>query len=169
MNLLTALRQRVHGMLAIARTTAPADESGSIQRLQLLVRGSGAPAELRDPVRSMQIFGLASSPIPGAHHLVVFLDGDRSKGVAIASEDPRYRPEPAEGETILFNAFGMSIAMSSGGVAINPNGQKVTIDGTLDVTGDIRWNTATSATAASSHEHTNGNNGANTGAPVAGS
>lgn len=169
MNLLASLHQRVQALLGVARTTAPADEGGAVQQLQVLMRGSGAPAELRGPIPSMQLFGVASSPMPGAHHVVVFLGGDRSKGVAIASNDPRYRPKPAPGEMIVFNAFGMTIALRSSGITINPNGKPVTVDGDLDVTGEIRWNTGSTATAASTHDHTNGNNGANTGAPVPGS
>ncbi len=167
MNIVARIQQRILNALGIGATTAAAVESGGVQSLQ--IRVFGAASATKDPVPSMQDFGLASGPMPGCHVAVLHLSGDPTKGVVIASNDPRYRPAPAEGETILFNAFGMQIAMASSGITINPNGQPVTIDGDLHVTGDVIWNTGSTATAASTHTHGNGNQGANTTAPNAGS
>lgn len=173
MNILGRLHQRVLNAIGIGQTTADATEAAGVQSLQ--IRVFGAASATKDPVPSLQDFGLASGLMPGCHVAVLHLTGDPTKGVVIASNDPRYRPAPEPGETILFNAFGMQVAMGSGGITINPNGQSVTVEGDLHVTGQVYGQYGTAGQIGlGTHIHSQGNDShgdteADTSPPIAGS
>ena len=53
----------------------------------------GYKDELRPAVRRISTVGLSDMPLPGAKAVVVYPGGQRSLGVIIATEDPRYRPK----------------------------------------------------------------------------
>lgn len=135
MRALASLGHRILGMIGISATTAAANESSGTQTLQVQILGLGNPVELRDPIPSVQQFGFASSPVPGASHVIGFLGGDRAKGVAIASNDPRFRPTGMKsGESMMYDNQGRQIYLSAAGIVINANGSSVTVNGATTVT-----------------------------------
>ncbi|HET6606750.1 MAG TPA: phage baseplate assembly protein [Rhodopila sp.] len=130
-----AVINRLLGMFGVSRTTAAANEAGGIQTLQVQILGSGVIAELREPVPSAQHFGFASSPVPGASHVIVFLGGDRTKGIAIASNDPRYRPTGMKpGESMQYDDQGRQIYLSASSIVVNAKGAPVTVNDATTVT-----------------------------------
>lgn len=118
---------------SIPISSAPTNETGSGQTVQLTHR----TGELQDGVQSMQLYGFASSPNSGTDHLVIYLEGDRNKGVAIASNDQRVRPKNmAGGEVQIYDASGQFFYLKTGKSAlINAiNECVIQIDGTPIVT-----------------------------------
>ena len=79
-------------------------EAGGAQFLAVkLMAGEDHPQ-----VPVMQHFGLASAPLTGSEALIIFLGGDRSNGVVVATDDPRYRPLHLEpGEIAIYSAGDM--------------------------------------------------------------
>ena len=137
---ISRLARRVLMAAGVGRVLG-SDESKSTQILQVAFPGSAtAGPEVRE-IPSLQLFGFRSRPKPGADVVAVFLSGDRSKGVIIASGDQRYRVTVlAEGDAIMEDAFGHSIHMSSAGIAVQ---------GTMTVTGDVIAN----GISLINHEH----------------
>jgi phage gp45-like len=104
--------RRVLALAGIPRSTAPAVETSNIQTVQVTHQVTG---EVQDGVPSMQLFGFASSSNPGTDHFVIYLEGDRSKGVAIASNDQRVRPKGLlGGESKVYDASGQFIYLQAG-------------------------------------------------------
>jgi phage baseplate assembly protein V len=125
--------------LGLGRVTL-INDSGPAQVAQ--VRGN--ELELRHiPVAGL--YGLASHPLPGADVVVVYLGGDRGKGVVIATADRRYRLRNlAPGETALYTDEGDVVKLSRGrvvevvaGTELRITAPLVTISGDLRVVGDI--------------------------------
>lgn len=136
--MIEALRQRITMMLGIGTTTKAADESAAVQQLQVSILAAGSGTELRDNLPVMQFYGFASSPVIGARYLIGFLSGDRKKGVAFASSDPRYRPTNLKlGEVMIHDNQGRQVYLSASGIVVNANGSPVTINGNVQVNGTI--------------------------------
>lgn len=164
-----AVLNRVLGLCGISKTTNTADDTGGVQKLQVQILGSGVTPELRDPLPSAQQYGFASSPVPGASHVVIFLGGDRTKGIAVASNDPRYRPTGMKpGEAMVHDNIGNQVYLSQSGlditgatsITLTAGGHTLSISAAGVVIDGIVFGT---------HTHGNGNDGANTTAPIAGS
>jgi len=111
------------------------DAARKLQALQIkLLQG-----ELKDRVEHFEPFGLTAHALPGAEHLTVFLDGDRSHGVTLAVCDRRYRVQglPAGG-VALYDADGSKVVLSADGLITLTAATKVVIDAPLlHVQGDI--------------------------------
>jgi phage gp45-like len=125
----------------------------------------------------MQHFGFSSVPPAGSDGIAIFLSGDRSNSAIIATNNATTRPKnKAAGETVVFNAFGMSIYLSQNGITINGGGKPISITNcpTLTQNGDIH---ATGAVVAGfggadqvglqTHQHGTGTAAAGTVAPTA--
>lgn len=125
MRALEQLWRRIARSFGLGYVTAPPIETGTIQKLQIGLPGG----EIRDGIPSMQLFGFASSPEVGADALAIFINGDRSNGLVIGTNDQRYRPTGMKpGEVMFYDAFGKSIYLSQTGIVINANGQNVTLN-----------------------------------------
>jgi len=67
-------------------------------------------------VEHFEPFGFTSKPLPGAEHITLFLDGDRSHGVTIVVADRRYRlTDLADGESALHDAYGNKVHLKKDG------------------------------------------------------
>ncbi len=132
MNRMLPLWRRVAMTFGVGRTSRAADESGPVQKLQIVMTGQ----EVRDGVPSLQLFGVASSPPIGTDHHLAFLSGDRSNGVAIASNHQGYRPRRlAPGEVWIYDAFGRSVQFTAaGGIVVAANAAPVTVNGATTLT-----------------------------------
>lgn len=83
---------------------ARVNDAKKLQRLQV----NGLADEVRDNVLRLQNFGHTGHPLPGCEVVIVSVGGSRDNAVAIAADDPRYRPTDLEpGETATYNAFGV--------------------------------------------------------------
>ena len=168
MNPLQRLAARVSMALGIGRQTSDTDESQGTATLQ-----AALPAgELRSDLPLVQQFGFCSRPIPGCDVIVAYQSGDRSKGVVIATGHQPSRPQDLQpGEVcVLHPPTGSRIWLQQdGSILLKPASGLVTLDGALMVTGTITApEVVINGVAHSSHEHTNGNDGQDTGGPIAG-
>lgn len=136
------------------------DDGGPIQKLQVAL----SPFELADLVRASE-FGFASWPPDNCQAVVLFVNGDRTNAVAVATHDIVSRFKLGnKGESALFDANGADgvsgkwIWLKKGaGIEIEANGEPVVIKdasaitasakagGTMDVTlntggGDVTLN-----------------------------
>ncbi|PZW46847.1 phage baseplate assembly protein V [Humitalea rosea] len=107
---LAPLQRRI--MLAVSRGVlrAVADAEG-IQQLQVTMLAG----ETRDAVERMQPYGLSAVPLPGAQCVVICVGGNRDHPIAIAVDDPRFRPTDLQpGEVRLYNdQAGVSITLKN--------------------------------------------------------
>ncbi|AQS88276.1 bacteriophage protein [Neoasaia chiangmaiensis NBRC 101099] len=133
---MTRLARRISMALGIGRQTADTNESTSTPTVQVALNGG----ELRSDVPMVQLYGFASRSVPGSDVIVVFQDGDRSRGVAVATGDQRNRPTDLQpGEVCVFHPqTGSRIWMKAdGSIAIVPHNGQALLDGTLTVTKDV--------------------------------
>lgn len=109
--MLAPLARRVANLIARGAVTA-VDASGMQQRVQLRLLAG----ESKDAVEHFEPYGFTSNPLPGAEHLTLFLDGDRSHGVTVVVNDRRYRLTalPAGG-VALYDPSGSYIKLLNDG------------------------------------------------------
>lgn len=112
-------------------------DDGPIQMVQVQL----SPLELADLRRASE-FGLASWPPDGCGAVVLFVNGDRSNGIVVATHDlPSRFKLLAKGETALFDANGTNGAAGKwiwlkkgAGIEIQAHGEAVTVNGAKGVT-----------------------------------
>lgn len=154
------LFRRVMNAMGLARVTA-SDDSGATQRLQLDF-GAG---EVQDNRFRLSEWGFASRPLPGADAVVVFLGGDRSSGLVIATGDRRYRIHLEAGEVAIHDDLGHAVKLGRAGIHFNGGGHNITIDNAPQIIatgGDILADTV----SLKNHVHTGVQPGAGlSGAP----
>ncbi|AAW62085.1 Bacteriophage protein [Gluconobacter oxydans 621H] len=143
MTSLARLARRVAMAFGLGRQTADTDESRSTATVQVALTSG----ELRSDVPMMQLYGFASRPVPGSDLALMFLTGDRTRAVAVASGDQRGRPadlspgdvavyHPKTGSRIWLKGDGsIEIAPAAGKLTITAD---VTLNGGLNATGDIK-------------------------------
>ena len=125
------LWRRVQLMSSWGRVTF-SDDSRSAQLLQVKLNDS----ETRDDTPRIAEFGLTSRPPYGSDVLVVFLGGDRSKGVVVATAHQGSRPKGLlAGETMLYDLWGKSVYLTkAGGIVVEAQGAPVTVNNATTVT-----------------------------------
>ncbi|QCO13989.1 phage baseplate assembly protein V [Azospirillum brasilense] len=141
-----ATMERLYGrlMMAIGRgRITSVNDGGNVQKLQVQL---GAD-EVRDATPRLVEYGLTSVPPAGTDVLAVFLGGDRSNGVVVATGHQASRPKGLKvGEVCVYDDQGQEIRITRAGIVIKGAGKPITIQGTpkvrletdrLEVTGDI--------------------------------
>ncbi|UPG86861.1 phage baseplate assembly protein V [Luteibacter aegosomatis] len=123
--------RRVLATIGRGRVTSSRDD-GPAQ----LVQAKLGPLEVRDNTPRLAEFGFTSRPPPGADAVLVFIGGDRSNGVIIATGDQGSRPRNLEvGETKIYDLFGRFIHFTKdGGIVIEAHGSPVTVNNATTVT-----------------------------------
>lgn len=107
------------------------DDSGQAQTLQVQL-GSD---EVRDNTPRLAEYGFTSNPPDGSHVTVLFVGGDRSNGVVIATNDPETRKRNlAPGEAAVYDNTGKWVYLQADGIEIEAAGQPVTVNGATSVT-----------------------------------
>lgn len=119
------------------------DDSGNVQVLQVRL----GQDEVRDGTPRLAEYGLTSVPPIGSDAIVIFIGGDRSAGVAVATGNQGARPKGlAVGEVAIHDDQGQMVHITRSGITIKGAGKPVTIQDTpkvrieadrLEVTGDI--------------------------------
>lgn len=125
------LWRRVQLMSSWGRITY-SDDSKNAQLLQVKLNDS----ETRDDTPRIAEFGLTSRPPAGSDVLMVFLGGDRSKGVVVATAHQSSRPKDlAASETMLYDLWGKSVYLTQGGgIVVEAKGTPVTVNNATTVT-----------------------------------
>ncbi|CAM2761308.1 hypothetical protein CFR75_06035 [Komagataeibacter xylinus] len=166
MSFLPRVARGVMMLIGIGRQTADTDEAPATPTVQAtLLKG-----EIHSDMPLMQHAGFACRPLADSDHVIVFIGGNRQRGVSIASNDQNSRPKDLQpGETCIYSpATGSRIWLKAdGSIALLPANNKVTTPGDFTAGGIITGNEVVAqGKKLSSHEHSNGNNGADTGPPV---
>ncbi len=154
------LWQRMQSMFAMGRITASSDD-GPTQRHQVAL----GPDDTRDGLRLLSGYGFTAVPQPGAEALVVFLGGNRTDGIIIATGDRRYRLRSlAPGEVAMHTDEGDSIVMKRGGTIEVNASTKVQVNSPLvETTGDV----IADGISLRNHVHTGVSPGSGTSGPPA--
>lgn len=142
---LEAIGARVRMLVGRGRIRT-GDDAGGVQKQQVQMGGT----ETGDNRARVAEFGFTSMPPPGTDAVVVFLGGDRSAGVIVATNHQESRPRNLKaGETAIYSLDGKIVYLSAAGIRIDAKGQPVdisnasvvTVDATLlRCTGDIQDN-----------------------------
>lgn len=121
--------------MLVRGAVAAVNAGRKLQALQLRLLAG----EVKDGVEHFEPFGFTSHPKPGAEHLTVFLDGDRSHGITVVVTDRRYRLQGLpEGGVALYDSEGTSFVLSADGEAKLTAAVKVQIDSPMvDITGSL--------------------------------
>ncbi|QGZ56758.1 phage baseplate assembly protein V [Paraburkholderia acidiphila] len=123
--------RRILNIIGRARVNLVKD-SGPVQMAQLTVND----LETIDNIPIVHDFGFSSNPPAGSDVAMVFVGGDRSNGVIVASNHQKYRVRNlAPGESVIYTQDGKQIYLTaSGGIKIAANGQPVEVDNATTVT-----------------------------------
>lgn len=109
---LERLARRLRLMVGRAVLNLVNDAAG-LQQLQV----SALADEDRDGVERVQNYGTTSVPLPGATVVMVSVAGVRDHLVAVAVDDPRYRPQGLEpGEVCFYTDEGDKIHFKRGNI-----------------------------------------------------
>lgn len=134
------LRNRVANMVARAVISA-VDDAKKVQLVQLGLLTD----ETRDDIERFQEYGFTSNPPTGSEAVVVFVGGSREHGLAIGTEDRRYRIRNlTSGEVAVYDKTGSKIVLkANGNIELTPSSGTtalvgdVTVSGTLTATTDV--------------------------------
>ncbi|NWA40802.1 phage baseplate assembly protein [Pseudomonas reactans] len=118
------------------------NDNQGIQSVQVTLLGD-APAW----AERFQQYGLTSNPHPGAEVVVAAIGGARAHLVAISVDDRRFRlASLKKGEVALYDDLGQAVHLTREGIVVKGGGLPlrfegcplVTMDGDLDVAGQVR-------------------------------
>jgi phage gp45-like len=134
------LYRRVMMMLAPVKITAT-DDTGPVHRVQVRAM---APEQI-DNVAVLQLYGIVSHAPVGSDAMALFVSGDRSNAVIVATGHQASRPrDTQQGEFMIYTDEGDSVLLSRGKIIAIKCGTRVHIDcplveisGDLHVTGEI--------------------------------
>lgn len=126
------LARRVLLIVGRGRVSAPVNDAGAVQTMQAQIND----LETIDNLRRVAEFGFTSVPPQGSDVAIVFVGGDRSSGIVIATNHQGSRPKGLQaGETMIYTQDGKQIYLTaSGGIKIAANGQPVEVDDATVVT-----------------------------------
>jgi phage baseplate assembly protein V len=120
---LDRIGRRVMTIVAGGRKTTGRDD-GNVQLLQARL----GEAEVRDDLPRLAEFGFASMPPDGSDLVVLFVGGDRSNGVVIASGHIATRMKNLQpGESALYDSLGKHVYLKADQIEIDAKGQPVNV------------------------------------------
>lgn len=130
MGLIQRLAQKLQAVIGVGKITF-VDDSGQVQLDQVAI----GPLEIHDGAPNSQQYGFASNPPLGTDAVMVFIGGDRSNGVIIATGNQQYRLKGlASGDAALYDSRGQSVWLTAAGIVVNGAGLPVTIKNSPTVT-----------------------------------
>lgn len=108
-------------------------DDGNIQKLQVKL----GEMEIRDNTPRMAEYGYTSMPPADTDAVLLFVGGDRSNGIIIATGNQTYRLRGLQtGEVALYDDQGQKVYLTRAGIVIDGAGKPVTIHNTPSVTAD---------------------------------
>lgn len=148
---------RLRALVSAAKVTLTND-TDTVQRLQVVLNA----LETLDNVPRIGEYGLISNPPPGSDAVALFLAGDRSAGVVVATSNQLFRPAGLPpGVSGLYDALGQYIVLLPTGILIDSAAGAVCTGPFLatelsDATGtlaDLRAEVAAIKAAYNLHQH----------------
>jgi phage baseplate assembly protein V len=130
------------------------DDSTPAQTLQVQL---GAD-ETKDALPRIAEYGFTSNPPPGTDAVVIFLAGERTNGVVVATNNQQFRMRNLEtGEVAIYDNRGRFVLLGAGGIHVQGNADPILVETTGTITanagGDINATSsggAVNVTAAAS-------------------
>ena len=117
--LLAPLARRLQNFMARG-TVVRSDAGKKMQQLQIRLLAD----EVADGIEHFEPYGYTARPKPGAEHVTLFVDGDRSHGITIVVADRRYRLQGLEeGEVALHDDQGQKVHLTRNGIVIDGGGK----------------------------------------------
>ncbi len=105
--------------------------------------------ELRDNTPRLGEYGFASMPTNGSDIVMVFVGGDRSNGVIIATGNQAERLRNLQpGEAAIYDSLGKYIYLTQTGIVVEAKGQPVTVNDATDVNVNATGTVTVNAPAA---------------------
>lgn len=124
--LIEQLGRKLWMLIGRGRISAPPDDSGAVQTVQVRL----GEDETRDSTRRLAEYGFASSPPVGSDAVVLFIGGDRGRGVVVATNHQASRLRGLQpGEAAIFDDQGQSIWIKRSGIVIEAAGRPVSVTG----------------------------------------
>jgi phage gp45-like len=157
------LQRLLRLQFALSRSTAVPVDTGVVQTVQ----GQIDPLSYQDGMPTLLNYGFSSSLPVGGDKAVIFLGGDRSQGVVVATGHKAYRYKGLlDGQSVMHDMWGHSLLMSATGVALIGN---LTVTGAITATGGITAGFGTGdAVTLQGHKHGTGAAATGTVPPSAG-
>jgi phage baseplate assembly protein V len=132
MSVVDRIWRRVLLMIGRGRITFVAD-GGAVQRVQVQL----GLEEIKDASPRLAEYGFQSNPPDGSDAIVLFLAGERSNGVIVATGSQTYRMKGlATGEVAISDDKGQSVYLSAAGIRVEGNGLPINVHTSAAVTVD---------------------------------
>lgn len=113
-SVLDGILGRVRGMIARG-IVAAIDDDSAMQLLQLRLLSG----EIGGRIERVGQYGFTFHPKPGAVHVTLFVGGFRDHGIAVAVDDPRFRPTGLEeGEVCVYDDLGQKVYLKRTGIRV---------------------------------------------------
>jgi phage gp45-like len=158
MTVLEYLGRRVMLLVRAARVNI-VNDSGNIQLIQM----KGGEFEIRDNMPRMAEYGFSSSPPPDSDVIAIFVGGDRSNGIVIATNHQPTRFKNLQtGEAVVYNNTGQFVYLTKDGIRIEAGGKPISINGDVNITGTLTATGDVVANGKSLDHHTHGGVGSGT-------
>lgn len=128
---LRRMLRRIQATIGRGRVTSSRDD-GPAQMIQAQL----GPLEIRDNTPRLSEFGFASRPPVGSDVVLVFVNGDRTNGIVVATGHQASRPINLKaGESQVYDLFGKCIYFTEDdGIVVEANGTPVTVNNATMVT-----------------------------------
>jgi len=119
-------------MLVVGRgRITTGNDAGMVQTQQVKI----GEVEVRDNTKRVAEYGFTSMPLPGCHAVVIFVGGDRSNGVIVATNDQNHRLKNLlPGEVAIYDDQGQSVWLKRTGIEVKGAGLPIKIFDTPTVT-----------------------------------
>ncbi|KWT89361.1 MULTISPECIES: phage baseplate assembly protein V [unclassified Variovorax] len=119
-------------MLVVGRgRITTGNDAGMVQTQQVKI----GEVEVRDNTKRVAEYGFTSMPLPGCHAVVIFVGGDRSNGVIVATNDQNHRLKNLlPGEVAIYDDLGQSVWLKRTGIEVKGAGLPIKIFDTPTVT-----------------------------------
>jgi phage baseplate assembly protein V len=106
------------------------DDAGPVQKLQVKL---GAE-EVKDNTPRLSEYGFQSVPPAGSDAVVIFIAGERTNGVVVATGNQTYRMRGlASGEVAISDDKGQHVYLSAAGIRVDGGGKPIEITNTPSV------------------------------------
>jgi phage baseplate assembly protein V len=159
--LLAPLARRLQNLVARG-VVVLSDASRKLQTLQIKLLAD----EVADGSEHFEPYGYTARPHPGAEHVTIFVDGDRSHPLTIVVADRRYRLTAlAEGEVAIYDDQGQKVHLTRTGIVVDAGGKAITFQNATSVAfNGVGSITHDGVNIGKTHRHPAGT--PNTGTPV---
>lgn len=146
MQILERLHHRLSMMIGRGRLQT-GNDSGNVQLLQVRFNAD----EVYDNQPRLAEYGFTSMPPTDADAVVIFVGGERSNGVIIATGHQASRLKGLKpGEAALYDNLGQSIYLTRTGIVIDGAGLPITITNAPNISLDTSGNLSVSGNIADS-------------------